>query len=96
MVPVQGELCLLEPDLLREPAPLALGRTPANLPGFTHEVEHRGGDRFSNDDAREMRDIGAVWAAASGGRWLFLMATDQQTAGRPVRAQLRAVIEGAP
>jgi len=59
-------------------------------------VEYKGGDRFSNDDSREKRDIGAVWAAASGGHCLFLMATDQRTAGRPVGAQLRAVIEGAP
>jgi type III restriction enzyme len=48
--------------------------------------------RFSNDDSREKRDIGAVWAAASGGRCLFLMVTDQKVAGRSVGAQLRAVI----
>ena len=55
-------------------------------------VEYKGGDRYSNDDSREKRDIGAVWAAASGGRCLFLMATDAKTAGRSVAAQLREAI----
>lgn len=51
-------------------------------------VEYKGGDRYSNDDSREKRDIGAVWASASDGRCLFLMATDAATAERPVRQQL--------
>lgn len=57
-------------------------------------VEYKGGDRYSNDDSREKRDIGQVWAAASGGRCVFLMATDAATAGRPVGAQLRAAVGG--
>jgi type III restriction enzyme len=55
-------------------------------------IEYKGGDRYSNDDSREKRDIGAVWAAASGGRCVFAMVTDATTAGRPVAAQLRAAI----
>jgi type III restriction enzyme len=56
-------------------------------------VEYKGGDRFSNDDSREKRDIGTVWAAASAGRCLFAMITDRKTVGRPVAEQLRSVIE---
>lgn len=57
-------------------------------------VEYKGGDRWSNDDSREKRDIGAVWAAASGGRCVFVMVTDAGTAGSSVAAQLRAAVEG--
>ncbi len=55
-------------------------------------VEYKGGDRISNDDSREKDTIGRVWAAASGGRCVFLMATDAKTAGRPVSVQLREAI----
>lgn len=55
-------------------------------------VEYKGGDRFSNDDSREKRDIGAVWAAASGGRCLFAMVTDARIAGCPVEQQLQRAI----
>lgn len=57
-------------------------------------VEYKGGDRYSNDDSREKRTIGEVWAAASGGKCVFLMATDPATAGLPVGAQLRRAIDG--
>lgn len=56
-------------------------------------VEYKGGDRYSNDDSREKRDIGSVWAAASGGRCVFAMVTDAVTAGAPVGAQLRTAID---
>ena len=55
-------------------------------------VEYKGGDRWSNDDSREKRDIGGVWAAASGGRCVFAMVTDAVSAGSPVGAQLRLAI----
>lgn len=57
-------------------------------------VEYKGGDRWSNDDSREKRDIGQVWAAASNGRCVFAMVTDAVTAGAPVGAQLRAALGG--
>jgi type III restriction enzyme len=38
------------------------------------------------------RDIGMVWAAASGGRCRFAMVTVPATAGRAVSAQLRAAL----
>ncbi|HRO88451.1 MAG TPA: DEAD/DEAH box helicase family protein [Chiayiivirga sp.] len=57
-------------------------------------VEYKGGDRYSNDDSREKRDIGAAWAGASGGQCVFAMVTDAATAGMPVGAQLRRAIGG--
>lgn len=56
-------------------------------------IEYKGGDRYTNADSREKRDIGSVWARASGGRCLFAMVTDEATAGKPVREQLRAEID---
>ena len=55
-------------------------------------VEYKGSDRISNDDSREKDTIGKVWAAASGGRCIFLMATDAKTAGKPVSVQLREAV----
>ena len=52
-------------------------------------IEYKGGDRYSNDDSREKRTIGKIWADVSGGRCLFLMASDAVTAGKPVQGQLR-------
>ncbi|TAM60393.1 MAG: restriction endonuclease subunit R [Rhodanobacter sp.] len=60
--------------------------------GRLFALEYKGGDRYSNDDSREKRDIGAVWASASAGRCLFAMATDAATAGMSVVAQLRKAI----
>lgn len=56
-------------------------------------VEYKGGDRFSNDDSREKRDIGAVWSAAGDGCCLFAMVTDARTAGLSVEEQLSQVID---
>lgn len=36
-------------------------------------VEYKGEDRWSNDDSKEKRQIGELWAARSGGRCLFVM-----------------------
>lgn len=55
-------------------------------------VEYKGADRFSNDDSREKRDIGEVWAKASGGRCVFVMVTHASVAGMSVEAQLRKAI----
>ncbi|MGH8223378.1 MAG: DEAD/DEAH box helicase family protein [Woeseiaceae bacterium] len=61
--------------------------------GRTLVVEYKGGDRYSNEDAREKRDIGKVWAAASGGKCLFVMVTDAKTGGRAVPAQIREALK---
>ncbi len=55
-------------------------------------VEYKGGHLYSAADAKEKRDIGKVWAAASGGRCLFAMVTDATTAGRSVATQLRGAM----
>ena len=55
-------------------------------------VEYKGSDRVTNDDSREKYTIGKVWAAASGKRCVFLMATDAKTAGKPLSVQLREAI----
>ena len=55
-------------------------------------VEYKGADRYSNDDSREKRTIGEVWASASKGRCLFAMVTDAKLVGKSVAAQLRATL----
>ena len=56
-------------------------------------VEYKGGDRMSNDDSREKRDIGLVWAKLSQGKCIFLMATDTKTASRSVTEQIQNAIK---
>jgi type III restriction enzyme len=56
-------------------------------------LEYKGGDRYSNEDAREKRDIGKVWASASGGKCRFAMVTDPKTAGEPLDAQIRRALK---
>ncbi len=36
-------------------------------------VEYKGADRWSNDDSKEKRQLGDLWASASGGHCLFAM-----------------------
>lgn len=60
--------------------------------GRLFAMEYKGGDRYSNDDSKEKRDIGMVWAAASDGRCVFAMVTDAKTAGKSVQMQLRQAI----
>ena len=55
-------------------------------------IEYKGAHLYDAGDAREKRDIGNVWASASGGRCLFAMVTDAEKAGKSVAAQLREVI----
>jgi len=41
--------------------------------GRVFAVEYKGADRWSDDDSREKRAVGELWAAASGGRCVFVM-----------------------
>jgi type III restriction enzyme len=53
-------------------------------------VEYKGADRWSSDDSKEKRDIGKVWATASGGKCRFAMVTSPDAAGGlPVAEQIR-------
>lgn len=61
--------------------------------GRLFAVEYKGGYLQSNDDSREKRDIGAVWAAASGKRCVFAMVTDAKTRGISVATQLQQAID---
>jgi type III restriction enzyme len=56
-------------------------------------VEYKGADRYSNDDSREKRAIGEVWASLSGGRCRFVMVTDPSLAGRALADQIRATLQ---
>ena len=51
-------------------------------------IEYKGAHLYDAGDAREKRDIGKVWASASGGRCLFAMVTAPEKAGKSVAAQL--------
>jgi len=55
-------------------------------------IEYKGGDRFSSDEEKEKRLVGALWANRSDGRGLYLMAQKSDDRGRNVRDQLLAVI----
>lgn len=55
-------------------------------------IEYKGGHLWGNPDSQEKRDIGKVWAAASGGKCLFAMVTEASIAGMSVGSQLRAGI----
>jgi type III restriction enzyme len=55
-------------------------------------IEYKGGHLWSNEDSREKRDIGKVWAAASNGSCLFAMITEASIAGMSVGAQLRTAL----
>jgi type III restriction enzyme len=53
-------------------------------------VEYKGADRWSSDDSKEKRDIGKVWATASGGKCRSAMVTSPDAAGGlPVAEQIR-------
>lgn len=41
--------------------------------GRVFAVEYKGADRWSDDDSKEKRAVGDLWAAASGGRCVFVM-----------------------
>ena len=43
------------------------------LDGRILVVEYKGEDRWSNDDSKEKRAVGELWAERSGGRCLFVM-----------------------
>jgi len=53
------------------------GRAFESLHGLTDGrflvVEHKGEDRWSNDDSKEKRDIGGLWEARSSGTCLFVL-----------------------
>ena len=57
-------------------------------------IEYKGGDRFTSDEEKEKRLVGALWANRSNDMGLYLMAQRSDDRGRNVRDQLLAVIAG--
>jgi type III restriction enzyme len=54
-------------------------------------VEYKGAHLYTGDDAREKRDIGNLWAAASGYKCRFTMVTAESAAnGKSLKEQLHA------
>lgn len=56
-------------------------------------VEYKGAHLFDNDDSREKRDVGAVWARLGQPRCSFIMATHATKAGQSVPDQIRRAIQ---
>jgi type III restriction enzyme len=55
-------------------------------------IEYKGKVYATNDDSKEKRNIGELWAEKSGGKGLFLMAEKQNAQGQGIREQITAVI----
>lgn len=55
-------------------------------------IEYKGADRFTADQEKEKRLVGALWSKRSGGKGLYLMAQKTDNNGRNVRDQLLATI----
>ena len=55
-------------------------------------VEYKGAAYVTNDDSREKRQVGNLWAKNSGGKCLFLMAVDLDSDGRNVFQQINDAI----
>lgn len=51
-------------------------------------VEYKGDAYVTNDDSREKKALGSLWASKSGGKGIFLMAEKKDSAGRGVYQQL--------
>jgi len=55
-------------------------------------VEYKGGDRFTADQEKEKRLIGALWAERSEGKGVYLMAKKSDARGSSVTDQIKAAI----
>ena len=64
------------------------------LDGRLLVVEYKGRDYATNDDSREKKLLGEVWASKSNGRAFFLMAVKKDEHGLGVHDQIKAKIEG--
>ncbi len=64
------------------------------LDGRLLVVEYKGEDYATNDDSKEKKLLGELWASKSNGRALFLMAVRIDERGRSAHEQIRGTIEG--
>jgi type III restriction enzyme len=58
------------------------------LDGRLLVVEYKGKVYATNDDSREKRTVGDVWAQKSGGKCLFLMAELKDAHGKGIFQQI--------
>lgn len=78
--------------------PTATGRT---YPDFVAKlkdgrllvIEYKGGDRVSNNDSKHKKQMGELWAKASGGKCVYLMAVPPREAGMSLQQQMLAAIK---
>jgi type III restriction enzyme len=64
------------------------------LDGRLLVVEYKGKDYATNDDSKEKKLLGEVWASKSNGKALFLMAVKKDERGLGVHDQIKAKIDG--
>lgn len=64
------------------------------LDGRLLVIEYKGKDYATNDDSKEKKLLGEVWASNSNGRASFLMAVKKNERGLGVHDQIKAKIEG--
>ncbi len=57
-------------------------------------VEYKGADRATNDDSREKRIVGNLWAEHSNGHGLFLFGLMEDDRGRNIAEQISDIIDG--
>lgn len=61
--------------------------------GRVFVLEHKGMDRVSNDDSREKRALGNLWASLSKGEGIFLMSCLVDEKGRSLAQQIEEAIK---
>jgi type III restriction enzyme len=76
--------------------PTATGRTYPDFvaklkDGRLFVIEYKGGDRVSNDDSKDKAQLGHLWAKASNGTCVYLMAVKNAN-GMDLREQMLAAI----
>ena len=57
-------------------------------------IEYKGEVYKTNDDSKEKKNLGQLWAEKSGGNALFLMAVERDEQGRDVYQQIEDTISG--
>ena len=59
---------------------------------YEFRVEYKGEAYKTNDDSREKKAIGELWAMNSAGRCLFLMAVKEDETGQSTAVQVDRII----
>jgi type III restriction enzyme len=92
---ISSPLNLLTPRLLQKHYSGRLSDFVAKLKdGRTLVIEYKGEVYKTNDDSKEKKNLGQLWAEKSGGKTLFLMAVERDEQGRDVYQQIENAISG--